>query len=228
MQAIVLAAGQGKRMRPLTDATPKPMLKVAGKPIIERAIDSLPGAVDEIIIVVGYLKDQIKGFVAERYPDRKVVFVDEDQMLGTAYAVHACKDLMHGRFLVLNGDDLFRKEDLERLVHHDHAMLCVRVPALAEYSRVGRAKVSDDMRFEGFATETESSWVVTGAYTLTADFFTIPLVKLPSGEFGLPQTMLAMVMHYGKQVRVVEGQSWVPIGYPDDLARAEAKLTENK
>ena len=61
MQAVILAAGEGKRMRPLTLERPKPLIEVAGRPILEHIIDALPREVDEIILVVGYKGGQRRG-----------------------------------------------------------------------------------------------------------------------------------------------------------------------
>ncbi len=60
MQCVILAAGKGTRLRPLTDNTPKPLVPVAGKPLIDHTIDALPSAIDELILVVGYLGDQLR------------------------------------------------------------------------------------------------------------------------------------------------------------------------
>jgi UDP-N-acetylglucosamine diphosphorylase / glucose-1-phosphate thymidylyltransferase / UDP-N-acetylgalactosamine diphosphorylase / glucosamine-1-phosphate N-acetyltransferase / galactosamine-1-phosphate N-acetyltransferase len=228
MQAIIMAAGKGVRMLPLTQDTPKPLLMVSGQAILERTIHQLPDSIDEIIIVVGYLKDKIKKFVSEKFPEKNIKYVDDDHMQGTGFAVYACRDLMHGKFLVINGDDLYSKEDLEKLIRHDQAMLCIKLPKAPEYVRFGRIKTDQDGNYEGIGTESDSSWVNTGAYVLTTEIFKVPLVKMKSGEFGLPHTITSMVKDYGKRVGIAEATFWVSIGHPEDIGKAEETLAKQK
>lgn len=219
-----MAAGKGARMLPLTETTPKPLLKISGKPILERIIREMPDEVSEVIIVVGYLKEQVIDFIKEAFPDLDVKFVVEEGMRGSAYAVYACKDLMHGRFLVLNADDLYRKEDLQKMVRQDLAMLCMRMPTTEEYSRFNRFLVDKDMNYQGIVSYQHSEWTNMGVYALTTEFFNVPLVRIKSGEFGLPQTVASMATDYGKKVKIVEGTFWVPVGHPPDIQKAEAML----
>ena len=75
MKVIILAAGKGERMRPLTLKTPKPLLKVKGKAIIDYVLDSLPADINEIIIVIKYLGDQIVRHVNKKYWKKSITFV---------------------------------------------------------------------------------------------------------------------------------------------------------
>jgi NDP-sugar pyrophosphorylase family protein len=73
MQCVILAAGKGTRLRPLTDNLPKPLVKVAGKTLLDHIVSSLPSAVDELIIVTGYLEEQIKAHCGTEFYGRKVM-----------------------------------------------------------------------------------------------------------------------------------------------------------
>ena len=75
MKTVIFAAGKGERLRPLTFKIPKPLLKISGKTFLERIIDALPFFLNEIIIVVGYKKEQIKKFLGEKYKNRKIYYV---------------------------------------------------------------------------------------------------------------------------------------------------------
>lgn len=225
MQAIILAAGKGVRMRPLTLETPKPLLKIGGQTILERTIQELPSEIDQIIIVVGYLKEKIVSFVQDRFPNKNITFVEDVDTKGTAYAVDLCKNLVNDKFLVVNGDDLFAKNDLTELIKHDNALLCVSNPGTGEYKRFGTIKVDVNQNLFSLDGNPEDKWVVCGAYVLLPTYFNTPLALTNSGEFGLPQTIAKMVTDTKTLVLIVEANFWVPIGYPQDIQTAE-KLIE--
>ena len=87
MQAVILAAGEGTRLRPLTYQTPKPLLKVAGKPILQYNLEYLEGLVDEAILVIGYKGDQIKDYFGMQFQGLSIRYVHQKERLGTANAV---------------------------------------------------------------------------------------------------------------------------------------------
>ena len=75
MQCVILAAGKGERMRPLTNDRPKPLVLVLGRPLLEHIIEALPAAIDEIILVVGYRGEQIQKHFGTEYGGRRVHYV---------------------------------------------------------------------------------------------------------------------------------------------------------
>ena len=110
MKALILAGGFGKRLRPFTFERPKPMLEVAGIPVIERQIRWLKGnGVDELIICVGYLKEKIMEYVGNgsRF-EVSVEYSVEESTLGTGGAIKNAESLLHNEqaFYVINGDIL--------------------------------------------------------------------------------------------------------------------------
>jgi len=110
MKAVILAGGLGRRLRPLTDDTPKPLLKVSGKPIIVRQIEWLKKhGIDEIIICAGYLREKIIKELGNgcKY-DVKIGYVVEDQPLGTGGAIKNTEIFLKNEmgFYILNGDVL--------------------------------------------------------------------------------------------------------------------------
>lgn len=102
--AIVVAAGQGTRMRPLTETRPKPLLPVAGQSLLEHVLDACAGSVERYVIVVGYEGDQVREQVGESYASHPVDYVTQAEQLGTAHAVEQAREYVDERFLVLNGD----------------------------------------------------------------------------------------------------------------------------
>ena len=123
MQAVILAAGKGTRLRPLTNQIPKPLIDICGKPLIEHVLDALPDSVDEIFIVVNHLREALIAHLGSSWHDKLIRYIIQDPLSGTAGAIHLLRTELHNFFLVVNGDDLYRRMDLESLVTHDLALL---------------------------------------------------------------------------------------------------------
>src|ERR1700722_2347302 len=116
MDAVIMAAGLGTRLRPHTLMTPKPLLPVQGRPILDWILGALPSEVDRIVVVVHYLAEQVEAYLRsqKRFSRYEVVFQKEPR--GTGDALRQCQSsLQSPRFLVLNGDDLFGAADLKAL-----------------------------------------------------------------------------------------------------------------
>lgn len=106
MQAVILAGGQGTRLRPLTNTCPKPLLPVANVPIIQRIIDKMPADVDEVLLAVNYRLEQLADYFATHDVGRKVTVIEEKEPLGTAGAIKNAAAHVRGPFFVFNGDIL--------------------------------------------------------------------------------------------------------------------------
>src|SRR5947209_13932401 len=116
MDAIILAAGLGTRLRPYTEKTPKPLLEVRGRPILDWALGALPPGVDRMIVVVNYLADQIESYLRRQPHFRDCSTVRQEQPRGTGDALRSCRPRLHSdKFLVVNGDDLYGARDLAAL-----------------------------------------------------------------------------------------------------------------
>ncbi|TSC68205.1 MAG: glucose-1-phosphate thymidylyltransferase, partial [Parcubacteria group bacterium Gr01-1014_72] len=115
MQCIILAAGEGVRMRPLTLTTPKPLLRVYGKPIIDHILDSLPSAVDSVVLVVGYRREALIRYLGASRGGRRLEYIVQEKPTGTADALLKAREKLTGAFLLLYADDLHDPEGLRRL-----------------------------------------------------------------------------------------------------------------
>lgn len=105
--AVVLAAGEGSRLRPLTRYRPKPMLPVANRPIIEYVINSLlETGISEIVVVVGHQHTRIQGHLTQRYPDVDLSYVKQHHQLGSGDALVQAVDRVSSPFVVVNGDNV--------------------------------------------------------------------------------------------------------------------------
>ncbi|ELZ40250.1 nucleotidyl transferase [Halorubrum californiense DSM 19288] len=104
MYGVVLAAGRGTRMRPLTDRRPKPLLPVGDRSLLERVFDTARDVVDEFVVVTGYQGDAVREAIGDSYRDRPVHYVEQAETLGTAHAIEQTEPVVDDDFLVLNGD----------------------------------------------------------------------------------------------------------------------------
>jgi NDP-sugar pyrophosphorylase family protein len=226
MQAVILAAGRGTRMLDLTNDVPKPMLKVHGRTLLEYKLDSLPEAIDGIIFVVGYFGEKIRALFGDEYKGRKITYVEQKTLDGTGGALWVAKDVLKGRFIVLNGDDLYLKRDLEESIKHEWAVLVLRVGELGSAANV--ALKEDGMIKEIVEKERHSGGPGlsnTGAYVLDERIFRYPLVKRPkSEEYGLPQTIMGAAEDI--PIYPVEATSVLIMTAPEDMPRAEVWLKE--
>ncbi len=114
MKVIVLTAGLGTRLRPHTFSKPKPLVTVAGKPMLAHILDSFaPLAIDELVFVTGYLGHQIEAFVTERY-NYPTQFIVQTELRGQAHAIHLTREVVSGPTLIVFGDGIF-STDLSQL-----------------------------------------------------------------------------------------------------------------
>ncbi len=221
MQAVILAAGRGTRMGAVTDSTPKPLLLIDKSPILTRTFAVLPHEIDEVIIVVGYLGEKIRELFGYEYAGRKVRYVEQAQLLGTAHALYQCKELLRGRFLVLMGDDLYRKEDLARLISKPLGILVWRLSNAqpgdfqALVSLNSHGQLADIIERQPAVA---GGLVNCGAYALDERIFDFPMAKAgnQTAEFGLPQTLLQLVRQ-GIPLDIVEATWWHKVTTPEDL-----------
>src|SRR5262245_19070172 len=115
MDAIILAAGKGTRLRPHTNTVPKPLLPVQGRPILDWIIGALP-PVDRLVVVVNYLAEQVEDYLAKQPHVRNWAAVRQTEPRGTGDALMSCKGVVTSdRVMVLNGDDLIGRADLAKL-----------------------------------------------------------------------------------------------------------------
>jgi glucose-1-phosphate thymidylyltransferase len=143
MKVIVLTAGLGTRLRPHTYSKPKPLLSVAGKPVIGHIIDTLaPLTIDELICVYGYLGSQIEGYLRKAY-DYPMRFVEQADPKGQAHAIYLCKEFISGPTLIIFGDGLFGV-DLERLNSNPDTGV-IYVQEVDDPSRFGVAVVENGL-----------------------------------------------------------------------------------
>ncbi len=206
-------------MQPLTYDIPKAMLVVKGKPILEYTIDFLPKEIDEVIIVVNHLGEQIREYFGECFNGRKIKYIMQEKLNGTGGALQACKDQLSGKFMVVMGDDLYYKNDLEKILSHDLAILAYEVE---DSTKFGVLKTDIQGRLTEIIEKPkvkERALISTNAFVLNDKFFDYELVQISETEFGLPQTLARMAKDH--PVDILKATQWLPVGYPEDIEKAE-------
>jgi bifunctional UDP-N-acetylglucosamine pyrophosphorylase/glucosamine-1-phosphate N-acetyltransferase len=225
VQTVVLAAGRGRRMERLTDDIPKPMLTIKGKPILEYKIKLLPREIEEVIFVVGYKKSQIERYFGKNFDGRKITYVLQKDLNGTGGAVHLVKDLVEDRFLVMMGDDLYHRSDVEKIINQNS--LAILSAETDNPERFGVFDIDENGNLLDILEKPENpptNLINTGLYLLDKKFFDYELVKINKKEYGLPQTLVKVAKDY--PVKILKSRAWQPIGNPEELKKAEEVLGE--
>lgn len=214
-------------MNELTDSLPKPLLEVNGKTLLEHKFDALPEGVDEIILVVGYMGGMIQQKFGGTYKDKRILYVEQDVLDGTAGALWRAKGILTDRFLVMNGDDLYVREDAAHcMAINEWAML------VKEMDRVlnGNVRIEDNgtiLEIKEGPHNGSKGLTNTGLYALDTRIFDYPMIPKAQGsaEYGLPQTILEASKKSGIPFLAVKATDWIQITSPEDIQKAEAILS---
>jgi len=222
MQCVILAAGKGTRLRPLTDNIPKPLVKVAGKTLLDHIVEVLPTAVNELIIVTGYLEEHIKEHCGEEFHGRKVTYVHQAEQKGTGHALWLCKDLIKGRFLFMFADDLHGSQDIARATSYTRSMLTLTTNNPERFGIVVRHPDGTLAEMIEKPEHPPSNLASTGVMVLDEHIFDYELKVEKNGEYYLTDVIEEYAKDY--PIAVVEQDLWIPIGYPEDIEKAERIL----
>ncbi|MDO4228184.1 MAG: nucleotidyltransferase family protein [Capnocytophaga sp.] len=222
LECVIMAGGRGKRLSPLTDTVPKPMLPLGGKPIIEHNIDRLISfGIKKIYISVKYLGEQIVDYFGDGSSKGiEIQYIWEDKPLGTAGALALINDYKSNHILVINSD-VFTNADFEHLYE-------VLIDQEADMS-VASTEYKVDIPYAVFETngiqvidfKEKPSYIYhsnAGIYILKKEL----IHKIPKGEyFDITDLMDCLVKEGGKLVYDPIIGYWVDIGKPVDYIQAQ-------
>ena len=213
MDAVILCAGKGTRLLPLTENRPKPMLPVGGKPILEHIVEKVEDLVENIYLVVKYKKDVI----IDHFRDHpKVKFVEQGEVDGTGYALLSAKKYLGDEFLVINGDIVF-EDDLRGILSHKNAIGLVEVENPEDYGVVVLDEEGKVVEIEEKPKDPRSNLINGGIYKFQSDILDI-LEDLEPSERGEVELTDAVNELLGKGVKGVKLKGyWRDIGRPWDL-----------
>lgn len=220
MDAVILAAGLGTRLRPHTLQTPKPLLAVQGRPILDWGLAALPPAVDRVVVVVHYLADQVEAYLRTQKHIRQWTTVFQKKPQGTGDALRNCRSqLTSERFLVVNGDDLYGAADLAALSQYPAGLLVQNVD---QPRRFGIAYLKPDGTLEKLVEKPDLDGrypANTGAYLFPKHVFEIELKLSPRGEYEITDYVSALSAR--GPFHVVEAKFWLPIGTTEVWQKAQ-------
>lgn len=229
MQTVVLAAGAGTRLRPLTETVPKPMLPVAEAPILAHTLETaVEAGADHLRIVVGYEQSAIRDRFGGSIADTPITYVEQPTQRGTADAVRAASGTLDDDpFAVLMGDALYDVDSVRRVFESGPSVGTYRVDDPSAY---GVLELSESgSRVTGIQekpTDPPSDLVNTGAYVFPAealDWLDVP--ESERGELELTDVLARTCSEYA--VTPVTVDRWLDVGRPWDLLAAnEWKLSE--
>ena len=234
MQAVILAAGEGERMHPLTNTRPKVMLPLANKPILEHIITGIRDAgIEEIILVVGYRQQIVRDYFGSGDAwGVRIEYTVQDEQLGTGHALWIAKDLLKGRFLVANGDTIPGHNDWARI-----AALKKEAMALFEVEDtkgLGTVEVDGNRvtRINEKLDNPPTKLANAGIYLLNTEIFELlsKTPKSPRGEYEIVDVIQSRV-DSGHVVACITLGSWLHMSYSWDLLEANEVLmaqTEHK
>jgi len=226
MKAVILAAGKSTRTHPLTINRPKGLLKVGNKTILGSTLNKLEGLVDEAIIVIGHCGKQISDHFGSSYGKIKLTYVQQKKQLGTGNALSAAETLISERFIVLMGDDMYGREDMERCLDNDYCILAKEVKDVSNFGEVIlKDKFLSDIKekpksaSEGLAN--------TGLYVLDKSIFSIlnKLKKSSRDEYEL--TDAVRVFSKKKKIMVERAEFWLSITYPWSLLDVNEQIADS-
>ncbi|MHB8051878.1 MAG: bifunctional sugar-1-phosphate nucleotidylyltransferase/acetyltransferase [Methanoregula sp.] len=218
MQAIILAAGEGVRVRPLTRSRPKAMIPVANRPIIEYVIDALlKNGIRDIVVVVGYRKEQVTRFLNGLGVPIDVVV--QEKQLGTAHALQCAESKINGDFLVLPGDNYIDSQSIARIKDTPNAILVKEHPNPSNFGVV--------LLKNGLVTEivekpehSPSFMVSTGIYSLKKSFFS----HIRGNDIT---DAISEMIQAGEQIQAVPADDWQDAIFAWDLLKMNRRLLKN-
>lgn len=233
VDAVLMAGGRGERLRPLTLTTPKPLLKVGGKPIIDRNIERLEKfGIKNIFVTINYLGEQIEAHFARRdasvhAPFAKVECVREPRRLGTLGSLALIDGLKNDTVIVMNSD-LLTNVDFDKMWRHHKSTGAALTVGTVPYSvSIPYAIMrTEGTRILGLEEKPTFNYFANGGvYMMKREL----VEKIPKGEYLDAPDFITALVEKGMRVEsfAIEGR-WIDIGSPDDFRTANELLEQSE
>jgi len=217
MQVVILAAGNGTRLQPLTCTRPKPLIKIFDKSILEHNLEQLKGIAKEVILVIGYKGELIQEKIGKNYKGIRIKYVWQKKPQGTGDAAKYALPYLKDRFLLLNGDDFYFKEDLKKLIKKFPAILAKK----EDPANFGAIIVKEGKKVKEIVEKPEkkiSDLANIGVYYLPKEIFRYKIKKSKRGEYEFPD----YINQFAKKhpLYFVEAKNWIPVSFSWNLLDA--------
>lgn len=224
-KAVLLIGGRGTRLKPLTDKTPKALLKVQGKTIVEHLFDLLKKyGIRDVILCVGYLKEQVKEYFGDGSSvGMNITYIEENEPLGTAGPLKSAKKYLTDSFIVSNGDELknINIPRMFRLHKRKNALGTIALTTVDEPSHYGVARL-DGSRIIEFIEKPQnppSNLINAGFYILEPEVIDM----IPNGFSMLEKEVFPKLAHLGRLRGFPFAGQWFDIGNIERYKIAEKK-----
>ena len=234
MKVVIPMAGYGKRLRPHTYSRPKPLINIAGQPMLKHLLDTLSRLdIEEYIFIIGYLGDQIEAYVTENY-DFKAVFVVQEELIGQAHAIYLAREHLDGPLIVLFADTLF-ETDLS-VIETTQADGVAFVKEVEDPRRFGVVELDAEGRITRFIEKpdsVENKQVVIGLYYIRDSERMLHAIEtlmarrqMTKGEFYLADAFQIMIEE-GADFRTQKVDIWLDCGKPETVLETNRYLLEH-
>jgi NDP-sugar pyrophosphorylase family protein len=233
VKAVVLVGGEGTRLRPLTYATPKPLLPIANQPFLERQLSWMQRhGIDEVVLSLGYLPDAFQQhFAGDCFGDVRLRYAVEDEPLGTAGAIRYAAEVagIDERFVVCNGDVLTTLDLRALVAFHDArgALASIQLAHVADPSAFGVVPTYDDGEVREFVEKpppgaAPTNWINAGTYVLEPSV----LERIPRDRsVSIERETFPGLLDVRRQLYALESDAyWLDIGTPDKYRAAHVDV----
>jgi len=228
-EVIILAGGQGKRLRSVVNNVPKPMALVNGRPFVEYLMDYwISQGIERFYLTVGYLADQVESYFGNEYRGFCVEYVREEYPLGTGGGIRRIimDDIARGRQVLLVNGDTWYEVDLNQLfvtfMNTGRPITMVLKPMMGN-TRYGGVEVDEHSHVKKFGVKKDSDCLINGGcYLLDVEELKKEMIKLPE-RFSFEKDFIEPMSYNNKIAASIQDRCFLDIGIPEDYHKA-AKL----
>lgn len=221
MKAVILAAGEGTRLRPFTVSRPKVMIPIGNRPILEYVVQALAAnGITDIVLVVGYMKERIMSFFGNgsRF-GVKISYAIQDKQLGTAHAALAVRDRIQEDFIMVAGDNIIDAQVIQDLLQHHGGMSMLvtdsEMPSKYGVVQIEGGRVADIIEKPD---KKVGNIINTGIYRFPPDIFDYLERGVMIGKSGITHVLHSYISKLNIEVVRSTGR-WMDAVYPWDLIR---------